>query len=120
MSDGEKKQLLNQPNQNGKAPLHSAFQQNNPEVVCELIQAGADFDTSTQDEEGSNPFHMAAESGSAESIGAAHHKKDGFLQKESSDDPVKQRFILALNTPNKRGFTPVSYTHLTLPTIYSV
>ena len=107
LSDGEKKQLLNQPNQNGKAPLHSAFQQNNPEVVCELIQAGADFDTSTQDEEGSNPFHMAAESGSAESIGAAHHKKDGFLQKESSDDPVKQRFILALNTPNKRGFTPL-------------
>ena len=107
LSDSEKKQLLNQTNREGRAPLHSAFQQNKPEVVRELVQAGADLDTSTQDEEGSNPFHMAAESGSAESIGAVHHKKDGFLQKESSDDPEKRRFVQALNTPNKRGFTPL-------------
>ena len=37
MSDKEKKKLLNQPNQEGKAPLHSAFQQNKPEVVREPV-----------------------------------------------------------------------------------
>ena len=107
MSDEEKKKFLNQHNQEGKAPLHSAFQQNKPEVVRELIQAGADLDTSTQDDDGSNPFHVAADSGSAESIGAVHYNKDCFLQKESSDNPEKRRFLQALNTPNKRGHTPL-------------
>ena len=107
LSDDEKKKLLCQSNEEGKAPLHYAFQQNNAEVVCELIQAGADFNTLTQDEDGSNPFHVAAESGSAESIGAAYHKKDNFLQKDSSDNPEKQRFVLSLNTLNKKGYTPL-------------
>ena len=106
LSDDEKKRLLSQPNEEGKAPLHYAFQQNNAEVVCELIQAGADFNTLTQDENGSNPFHVAAESGSAKSIGAAYHKKDNFLQKESSDNPEKQHFVHSLNTLNKKGYTP--------------
>ena len=107
MGEKEVKQLLNQPNQEGKAPLHSAFQQNNPEVVRELIQAGADLENSTVDEEGANPFHVAAESGSAESIGAAHHQKENFLQKESSNDKEKQQFVNALNKPNKRCLTPL-------------
>ena len=106
-SDSDKKQFLSQPNKEGMAPLHSAFQQNNVEIVHELVQAGADFDTLTQDEDGSNPFHVAAESGSAESIGVAYHKKDDFLQKESSNNPEKQRFVLSLNTHNKKGYTPL-------------
>lgn len=107
MSEEDRKKMLNQPNREGKAPLHSAFEQNNPEVVRELVQAGAEFDTSTQDERGSNPFHMAAERGSAESIGVAHHRKDYFLQRESFDNPEKQRLLLALNSPNNKGYTPL-------------
>lgn len=107
MGEADVKKLLNQPNQEGKAPLHSAFQQNNPEVVRELIDAGADLVASTADDDGANPFHVAAESGSAESIGVAHHQKENFLQKESSNDHEKQQFVHALNTPNKRGLTPL-------------
>ena len=107
MSETERKQFLNQPNQEGKVPLHSAFHEDKPEVVAELIKAGADLDSSTQDEDGSNPFHVAAESDSAKSIGAAHHKKGNFLQNESSNNSEKQRFVNALNTPNKKGYTPL-------------
>lgn len=107
IGEEEKKRLLNQPNHEGKGPLHSAFQENKADVACELIQAGADLENSTQDEDGSNPFHLAAESGSAESVGAAHQKKDNFLQKESSNDSHKRQFVNALNMPNKKGFTPL-------------
>lgn len=108
LSNEEKKKLLNQPNKKGKAPLHSAFQHNKPEFVSEFLETGANFDTPTQDEYGSNPLHVAAEWGSAECVGAVHHNKDCFLHKESNiDDPQKQCFMQTLNAPNKKGYTPL-------------
>ena len=107
MSETERKKLLNQPNKEGKVPLHSAFHENKPEVVAELVQAGADLESLTNDDDGSNPFHMAAECDSADSIGAAHHKKGNFLQKDSTDHHEKRQFVQALNTPNKKGYTPL-------------
>ena len=107
MSDEERKQLLNQTNKEGKTALHTALQKDNAEVVDELIQAGADFDAVTEDQEGSNAFHVAAGSGSSKGIGRVHFNKDSFLQKESQDNPEKQRFLNALNTFNKNGVTPL-------------
>ena len=107
MSDEERKRLLNQTNKEGKTALHTALQKGNAEVVDELIQAGADFDAVTEDEEGSNAFHVAAGSGSSKGIGRVHFNKDSFVQKESQDNPEKQRFLNALNSFNKKGFTPL-------------
>ena len=109
MCDKERQCLLNQTNKEGKTALHTALQKDNPDVVDELIQAGADLSAVTEDEEGSNAFHTAAGSGggSSKSVGRVHFNKHSFLQEESLQNPEKQRFLSALNTFNKKGFTPL-------------
>ena len=107
LSVDERKKLLNQKNKKGKAPLHSAFQENKHNVVRQLIAAGADLTATTGDEEGSNPLHMAAEAGSAESVRVLHQGKECFLQRDSKNDSEKEMFQNALNAPNKHGHTPL-------------
>ncbi len=107
-NEEEKKRLVNQKNKEGKAPLHCAFTENKQDVVRRLIDAGADFEATTG-EEGSNPLHMAAKSGSAESVRTAHQGREGFLKKDSEKNPEKIRFVNAMNAQDKYGRTPLMH-----------
>jgi len=74
--------------------------------VQELIRAGADL-TAGEDVEGSTPLHLAAQSNAAKSISTAYNKKDGFLFTEAPDNPQHIRMVEALNSRDKKGFSPL-------------
>ena len=119
MCDEERQCLLNQTNKEGKTALHTALQKDNPEVVEELMRAGADLSVVTEDEEGSNAFHVAAGSGNCKSIGRCHFNKHSFLKEECLDNPEKQRFLSSLNAFNKKGYTPLMMsTHIDSAVIF--
>ena len=104
----EKQRWLQQRNKAGKTPLHVAFENDNPDAVCEMVGAGASFSTPVAgSEDASNPLHLAAERGAHKGICAASTKKDGFLVKNCSDNPQHMDFMNALNMPNGKGFTPL-------------
>ena len=105
MSAEEKQQLLNRTNKEGKTSLHIAFEKNNQDAVRELMSAGASLTTGGEGE--SNPLHLAAEYDSAKSVSSAYNKKNGFIFCEAAENPDHIRFVDALNTRNKGGFTPV-------------
>ena len=102
MTEEERKKFINKTNKQGKTALHSAFEKDSPEAVSTLIKAGADVSMET---DSGNAFHLAAQSGSSRSIGAAHFGKDNFLKRESSDE--KKQLVKQLNMPNKDGYTPL-------------
>ena len=107
-SEEEKRQLLQQMNKAGKTCLHVAFENDNPDAVRELVEAGAGFSTPVAgSEDSNNPLHLAAEGGACKSISAASTKKDGFLVKNRPDNPQHVDFTNALNMPNGKGFTPL-------------
>ena len=107
-SEEEKQKLLQQTDKAGKTTLHVAFEKDNPDAVRELVEAGAGLSTPVAGSaDSSNPLHLAAEGGSSKSISAASNKKDGFLVKNRSDNPQHIDFINALNSPNRKGFTPL-------------
>ena len=105
MSSDQRKAVVNSQNKNGKAVLHTVFQDNKQVVVRALMEAGADI--TMTDEEESNPLHLAAKAGSANSIRAVHHGKKDFLKNKSSKNAENERFQNALNAPNKKGCTPL-------------
>ena len=104
----EKQRWLQQRNKAGKTPLHVAFENDNPDAVSEMVQAGASFSTTVAgSEDACNPLHLAAEGDAGKSISAASNKKDGFLVKNNPDNPQHMAFMNALNAPNGKGFTPL-------------
>ena len=105
MSSSQRKAVVNNQNKEGKAPLHTVFRDNKRGSVLALMEAGADI--TITDEEGSNPLHLAAIAGSADSIRAAHHGKEDFLKNKSSNDAENEKFLNALNAPSKKGYTPL-------------
>ena len=107
-SEEEKQKLLQQTDKAGKTCIHVAFEKDNSDAVCELVEAGASLSAPVAGSvDSSNPLHLAAEVDSSKSISAASNKKDGFLVKNRSDNPQHIDFINALNTPNRKGFTPL-------------
>lgn len=102
----EKEQVLEKKNKEGRTSLHLAFQSNNRETVQELVKAGANL-TTEDDTDGSNPLHLAAERDAATSISAAYNRKYGFLFSEAPDNPQHIKLLDALNSRNKKGFTPL-------------
>ena len=105
----ETKRLLQQTNKAGKTALHVAFERDNSEAVCELMEAApVCFLTPVAgSEDSSNPLHLAAERGTSKSIYAASNKKAGYLVKSRPDNPQHMNFINALNMPNGKGLTPL-------------
>ena len=107
-SEEEKQKLLQQTDKDGKTCLHIAFEEDNPDAVCELLEAGAGLSKPVAgSEDSSNPLHLAAERGHSRTIYAASNKKDGFVVKNHSDNPQHIDFMNALNTTNRKGFTPL-------------
>ena len=107
-SEEEKRRLLQQTNKAGKTSLHVAFEEDNPDAVRELVEAGACFSTPVAgSDDSSNPLHLAAARGARKSISAASTEKDGFLVKNRPDNPQHMDFVNALNMLNGKGFTPL-------------
>ncbi|KAL5471066.1 hypothetical protein EMCRGX_G029142 [Ephydatia muelleri] len=100
MSETDKQKILNATNEKGKAAVHCAFEQNNPDIVRALVQSGADLTMAAKDDDGSNPFHLAAQNDSAKCIQAVHHISAAEHQKIQK----------ALDAPNKTGFTPLMFS----------
>ena len=107
MSETDKQKILNATNEEGKAAVHCAFEQNDPDIVRALVQSGADLTMAANDADGSNPFHLAAQNDSAKCIQAVHHRGNDF-QKISAAE--QQKIQKALDAPNKTGFTPLMFT----------
>ena len=107
LSNEEKQKVLAKTNQEGKAPLHVAFEKNNPDAVTELVKSGANLSAASENEDGSNPLHLAAEAGSNAAISAVHHKKANLATSQNPDNPERIQFLDALNATNKNGFTPL-------------
>ena len=95
LNENDRKSLIKLVNSDGQAPLHAAIKHNHPDVARQLIEAGADIETKTRDEYGSNPLHVAAEVNSAETVRAVHVEKE------------EGKFLNALNASNKKGLTPL-------------
>ena len=103
-----RRRLLQRRNRAGKTCLHIAFENDNPDAVRELVEAGACLSTPVAgSEDSNNALHLAAVGGAGKSISAACNKKDGFLVKNRPDNPQHTNFINALNMPNGKGFTPL-------------
>ncbi|KAL5471075.1 hypothetical protein EMCRGX_G029151 [Ephydatia muelleri] len=100
ISETEKQKLVKATNKHGKAAIHSAFEHNNPDIVRILVQSGADLTMAANDDDGSNPFHLAAQNDSAKCIQAVHHISAAEHQKIQK----------ALDAPNKTGFTPLMFS----------
>eukprot|EP00731_Ephydatia_muelleri_P020928 Em0013g655a len=100
MSETDKQKILNATNEEGKAAVHCAFEQNNPDIVRALVKSGADLTMAVKDDDGSNPFHLAAQNDSAKCIQAVHHISAAEHQKIQK----------ALDAPNKMGFTPLMFS----------
>ncbi len=107
MKENDLNKLVNQKNKDGKNPLHSAFQGNKHCILPYLLEAGGDLCITANDEDESNPLHVAAQADSTDCMIAVHHRKEKFLQKESSCNSEKKRFMNALNATNKKGYTPL-------------
>ena len=75
--------------------MHAAIKHNHPDVARQPIDAGADIETKTSDEYGSNPLHVLAEVNSAETVLAVHFEKE------------EGKFLNALNASKKKGLTPL-------------
>ena len=105
LSDEGRKKILARKDDEGKTPLHVAFEKDRPKAVSELLRSGASIALSADNENGSNPFHLAARNNSAASIAAAHHGQASFQSKPSPELPERQIFADALNATNNKGFT---------------
>ena len=105
ISEEDKQKILHETNEDGKAAIHCAFERNDPDIVRCLIESGADLNMSAKDGDGSNPFHLAAQTNCAQSIHAVNHGEKDFTSKRSSSE--KQSLLKALDAFNKSGFTPL-------------
>ena len=105
ISEEDKHKFLHATNEDGKAAIHCAFEQNNPDIVRCLVESGADMTMPVKNGDGSNPFHLAAQADSSQSIHAVNHGGEDFTSKLSSSD--KQNLKKALDAFNNKGFTPL-------------
>ena len=105
ISEEDKHKFLHATNADGKAAIHCAFEQNDPDIVRCLIESGADLTMSAKDGDGSNPFHLAAQADGAQSIHAVNHGGKDFTSKRPNSE--KQNLQKALDAFNKNGFTPL-------------
>ena len=99
----DKEKLMKTMNNEGKAAVHCAFEQNNPDIARHLVQSGADLAMIANDKDGSNPFHLAALNDSARCIQATRHRR-----RVSAIE--KNTLLGALDAPNKTGFTPLMFS----------
>ena len=105
ISEEDKHKFLTATNEDGKAAIHCAFEQNDPDIVRCLVESGADMTIAAKDGDGSNPFHLAAQADSSQSIHAVNHGGKDFNSKRSNSD--KQNLRKALDAFNNNGFTPL-------------
>ena len=97
-------------------PLLLAAQNGNAEVMEPLIKGGADVNAKTSN--GTTPLMFAAAAGNARAVTLLLDRGADLNAKESTRGLNAAMFAAA---SDRAGIIdPVSYTHLTLPTIYSV
>ena len=72
------------------------------------MKSGAILSAASENEDGSNPLHLAAEAGSTAAISAVHHKnRSNLATSQNPNNPERIQFLNALNATNKNRFTPL-------------
>ena len=107
-----RRRLLQRRNRAGKTCLHIAFENDNPDAVRELVEAGACLSTPVAgSEDSNNALHLAAEGGAGKSISAACIKKDGFLVKNRPDNPQHIKIHKCPQNAKRERFHPADDSH---------